>query len=90
MKEERARIAPLGHWVHKRKWHRINCHSWVCIETKDYVMNTMHGINLITDSKIDSSITTIQCGIDIPKYEGKCTKTKYKADNPLDLNKWIK
>ena len=22
--------------------------------------------------------------------DGKCVKTKYKADNPIDLNKWIK
>lgn len=22
--------------------------------------------------------------------DGKCVKTKYKADNPLELNKWIK
>ena len=22
--------------------------------------------------------------------DGKCVKTKYKAENPIDLNKWIK
>ena len=40
-------------------------------------------------------ITTVSVPISDTYYlyevvDGKCVKTKYKADNPIDLNKWIK